>query len=95
MSILGKISVEMWPSTFTSLIHIVAIEKHLWGKFWYFFTVFELKSSLNNLSEGNSIARTTSILVTDWSGEIITNVISPVMRLWELTVWNFLGGSIL
>jgi len=86
---------EMWPSTFTPLIHIITIEKHLWGKFWYFFTVLELKSSLYNLSEGNSVARTTGILVTDWSSEIISNVVSPIMRLWKLAVWNFLGRSIL
>ena len=91
MSILGQVCMEMWPSTFTTLIHIVTIEKHLWGKFWYIFTVFKLKSSLNNLSEGNSIARTTSILVTDGSCEIIASVVSPIMRLWKLTVWDF-GG---
>lgn len=30
MAMLGKVRVEVWPSTLAAFIHIVAIEKHLW-----------------------------------------------------------------
>jgi hypothetical protein len=47
------------------------------------------------LSERDGVARSTGTLVTDWSGEIETINVGEVIRLWQLAIWNFVGGLVL
>jgi hypothetical protein len=94
VTVFSKETVEEWPSTITTFVHIVACHHELWREHWHVFTIFESQTLFNNLSERNSIAGTAMSLISMFGGEIDSFNISPVKVSWELTFWNILSASV-
>ena len=88
MSVLGHESVEEWPSTIATLVHVVTGHKELWGEDWHLLAVFKFKSHLSDLGEGNGVAGTAVTLVSMLTSEIDSLDISPVEVLGELAIWD-------
>ena len=88
VSILGKESMEEWPATVATLVHVVAGHEVLCGKLWHFLTIFDLKSVFGDLCERDGIAGTAVTLISVLVHEVIAANISPVKVLWELRVWD-------
>jgi len=95
MALLTKVSMEEWPASITTFVHIVASHEELWWKKRHLFTVFELESLLGNLSERNGVARSTMALVSVLVGEIVATNASPVKVLRQLIIRNLISRGVL
>jgi len=82
ISILSHETMEEWPSTITSFVHVITSHEILWWKCWHTLSIFQLKSHFCNLSERNGVARTTVTLISMLVCEINTIDISPIEVLW-------------
>ena len=94
MAVFSEISMEERPSTITSLVHIVACHKVLWGKFRNILAILELKSRFNNLGEWDCVARSAWALVTDWACEVKSFEVCEIIWFWKLWVWDIIGMGV-
>jgi len=56
MAVLSEEHVEVGPSTFAALVHVVASHQKLWREHWWLLCVLELQSCLHDLGEGDGVA---------------------------------------
>ena len=89
MAVLSEVSVEVRPPSLAPLGHVVASQQKLRRHLRGLFAVLYLHSGFDGLSEGHGVARPTSLLVSDSSGEIVAVDASPVEVLGQFRVRNF------
>lgn len=94
VAVFSEETMEEWPSTITTFIHIVTSHHKLRRKHWHIFSIFESQTLFNNLSERNSVARTTMPLISMFRSKINSTNISPIEISWELILWNISSRSI-
>lgn len=82
VSVLSEESVEEWPSTIATLIHIVTRHQVLGRQFWHFFTILNLKSIFSDLGERDSVAGATVTLISMLIHKIIATNVSPIKVIW-------------
>jgi hypothetical protein len=56
MTIFCEQSIEMWPSTFTALSHVVAVQEELRRKFRDVFAILDFEFGFNSLRESHGVA---------------------------------------
>ena len=95
MAVLGEEDVEVWPSTFTALVHVVAGHEELWREHGGLLTVLELQSGLHDLGEGDGVARSTVALVSEVAGIVIAVDVSEVVGFWKFFVGDVLSVLVL
>lgn len=83
VTILSQETVEEGPATITTLVHVVALHEVLGRESWNILTIFQLESGFNDLSEGNSVARTAGSLVSDRTCEVESFNASEVKGIWN------------
>lgn len=94
VTILTKETVEEGPATITTLVHVVALHEVLGRECWNIYSIFQLESGFNDLSEGNSVARTAGSLVSDRTCEVETINVSEVKGLWNFCVGDVISSLI-
>ena len=88
VTILGEETMEEWPATVATFVHVVASHEVLGGKLRHFLTIFNLKSVFGDLCERDGVAGAAVTLVSMLVHEVIAGNISPIEVLWELRVWD-------
>lgn len=82
--IFSEEAVEEGPSSFAPLVHVVAGHQLLRRKLRHLSAVFQLEPGFDDLSKRYSVARSASLLVSDWTQEVIPLDVREIICSWDL-----------